>query len=110
MKVDPTTAVEIFRRFATWTDLLDLGELLSRRPEISSSALTSSTTDRFGTRVDLYLKDMDLLERMRERVETCIASGDYVMAQQLGKFVCVCVCVSSQSLSCPKLYSCILAA
>ena len=48
MKIDPQMAIEIFRRFATWTDLLDLGELLSRRP-----APSASSSDPFGTRVDL---------------------------------------------------------
>lgn len=78
MKIDPQMAIEIFRRFATWTDLLDLGELLSRRP-----APSASSSDPFGTRVDLYLQDIDLLERMRDRATACMAAGDYVMAQEL---------------------------
>mmetsp|Transcript_20714 Transcript_20714/g.29157 ORF Transcript_20714/g.29157 Transcript_20714/m.29157 type:complete len:381 (-) Transcript_20714:123-1265(-) len=76
MKIDPQTALEIFRRFATWTDLMNLGELLSNQPH-------KAETERYEGSMDLYVKDVDLLERMRDKVKSCIERGNYEQAQKL---------------------------
>mmetsp|Transcript_8681 Transcript_8681/g.22457 ORF Transcript_8681/g.22457 Transcript_8681/m.22457 type:complete len:375 (+) Transcript_8681:78-1202(+) len=75
MKIDPKTAVEIFNRFASWTQLVDLGNLLKHCPR--------APKDVCGGQIDLYTSDIDLLERMRGAVEACLKRGDFEQAQKL---------------------------